>query len=111
MKWQLKTVAKNVRRFCLIGVLKIVGATSKYSNKPGEVIRCIKFVRDPAEDEWAMFWKHGIAGNVRPEDAGEEEDIDIEDGTGSETGRDISNLVEHENPNSHHGLQEVDVVL
>src|SRR6266516_3908232 len=111
MRWQLKTVAKNVRRFCLIGVLKIVGATSEYSNKPGEVLRCIKFVRDPAENEWVMFWKHGSAGNVRPDDAWDEEDINIEDGMGGETSRDFLALTEPTNPNSQHNLKEVDVVL
>ena len=113
MGWQLKTVAKNVRRFCLIGVLKIVGATSQYSNKPGEVLRCIKFVRDPADDEWAMFWKHGSAGNVRPDDAWDEEEIDIniDDEMGGETRRDLLALTESENPNSQHGLKEVDVAL
>lgn len=87
-KWRWKTLARTVRKFERIGVLKRVKAMSQYSGTKGTFHSCILLVREPSERDFTLFHDYGrslFATLKQPNgmDLDEEnEDPDPDDATG-----------------------------
>ncbi|VBB75275.1 Putative protein of unknown function [Podospora comata] len=55
--WQMKTVAKSCQRFADLGVIKYTAACFPTTRKVFK--DCLKFVRDPTDEEWQRFLATG----------------------------------------------------
>lgn len=77
LAWESRLFSKIVRKLEIMGCLRRVKAKSQYS-KPGRVYhRCIKFIREPENEEWQLFRDpvRGLHSHLKEKD-NEEADAD-----------------------------------
>lgn len=111
----MRMLARTIRKLEIMGCIRRVQAKSQYKRHDRHYHRCVKFIREPKDEEWQLFWDPmralpaHLRGNADANGAiadaeGDEEEDEDEEETYDNNDRESQELGEND---ATAGLQEI----